>query len=338
MKTLFLGSGPFGLPTLDRLATRGGDLVVGTVPDAPRGRKRRLEPTVIKARALELGLPVHEIASLKGRRGPEFLAEVPADLVITCDFRLILGRKFLAAPPLGCFNLHGSILPAWRGAAPVARGVLAGDATFGVSLYRMVYALDAGPVVGTIEHTPDEPPETDTLEDLLSRRAADLLEEWFPVLASGDVPLAEQDDTMATFAPKLEKDEGWIDWRLDASAIERCVRGLKPWPRAFTEWGSDDGSTPPVRIFLDRTSCEASDASTSTSTLTAHEESLEPGSVRAIDDRGIHVACGDGTDTVTILELQRAGKRSLPAAEFVRGFPCRDGRFLAPPPRTEEDR
>lgn len=325
MRVLFLGSGPFGLPTLERLAGAGLDLVVGTVPDAPSGRKRRLEPTVIKQRALELGLEVHEVDSLKGSRGPEFLRSLEAELVITCDFRLILGRKFLAAPARGCFNLHGSLLPAWRGAAPVARGVLAGDLTFGVTLYRMVHSLDAGPLVAMRDHVPSEPPETGALEDHLSRVAADLLEEWLPVLRSGSVPLTDQDATMATYAPKLEKGEGWIDWGRPARSIECQVRGLKPWPRAFTEWVSDaDGGA--TRIFIDRAEVEETSADPAT----------PPGEVRSADDTGIRVACGDGTETLRVLDLQRAGKRSLTAQEFLRGFSFRDGRFRVSSPQTEE--
>ena len=326
MRTLFLGSGPFGIPTLERLAKRGSDLVVGTVPDAPKGRRGKLEPTVIKARALELGLPVHEVESLKGSKGPAFLAATGGDLVITCDFRLILGKKFLAAPPRGCFNLHGSLLPAYRGAAPVARGVLAGDREFGISLYRMVFALDAGPVVAMARYTPPEPLDTGTLEQILSERAGVLLEEWIEVLESGDVPLVEQDATIATFAPKLEKAEGWIDWRNDAASIERQVRGMKPWPRAFTHWG-EEKTDEPVRVFIDRAVVpEESD-------LGAIPPAVTPGTVRRANAEGIDVACGDGTDTLRLLQLQRAGKKSLPAADFLRGFSVDGGRFLEPPPR-----
>ena len=328
MKTLFLGSGPFGLPALERLAKRGSDLAVGTVPDAPRGRRGKLEPTVIKARALELGLPVHEVASLKGSKGPAFLDEVGGDLVITCDFRLILGKKFLSAPTRGCFNLHGSLLPAYRGAAPVARGVLAGDREFGITLYRMVFALDAGPIVAMNRYTPEEPLDTGTLEEILSQRAADLLDEWIDILETGDVPLEEQDATIATFAPKLEKAEGWIDWRVSAAVIERQVRGMKPWPRAFTHWGEPPtgdepaGKTPEaIRVFVDRATLLEATAAVAT-----------PGSVRQASADGIDVACGDGTETIRLLQLQRAGKKSLAAADFLRGFSTENGRFLEPPP------
>lgn len=323
MKLLFLGSGPFGLPTLERLAALGEDLVVGTVPDAPRGRRGRPEPTVIKARALELDVPVHEVDSLKGRRGPEFLDAVGGDLVITCDFRLILGKRFLSAPPRGCYNLHGSILPAHRGAAPVARGVLAGDTEFGVTLYRMVFALDAGPIVDTVRIEPDPALDAGEIEGILSPLAADLLERWLPVLKEGDVPLVEQDDAAATFAPKLEKPEGWLDWTLSAGELARRVRGLRPWPRAFTRWGTNENDERAERIFVDRAVVEEkSDETPARATL---------GAVRAADADGIRVACGDGTDTIRILELQRAGKRSLPAREFLAGFSVDDGRFLAPP-------
>ncbi len=323
MRILYLGSGPFGVPTLERLATLRTDVVVGTVPDAPRGRHGRPEPTAIKTRARELGLTVSETPSLKGSRGPEFLGATGGELVITCDFRLILGRRFLDAPRFGCWNLHGSVLPRHRGAAPIARGILVGDEEFGVTLYRMVFALDAGPVVDAARFRPERPMDAVELEEHLSHDAADLLERWLPTLESGDAPVVPQDEVAATLAPKLDKNDGWIDWKAPADAIERRVRAMRPWPRAFTEWGNGERGRG-ERIFVDRAVVETEGNPDSAA-------GAEPGEVRGADASGIRVACGDGTDTLRILTLQRAGKRSLMAEEFLRGFTFSCGRFLAPP-------
>jgi methionyl-tRNA formyltransferase len=335
MRILFLGSGPFGAPALERLATLGADLVVGTVPGAPRGRHGTPEPTPIALLARDLGLELHETDSLRGARGPEFIARTRSDLAIVCDFRLMLGRRFLEAIPRGAWNLHGSLLPRHRGAAPVARAILAGDEEFGVTLVRMVLALDAGPIVAAARIRPEPGSDAVAIEAQLARLAADLLEEWLPVLAAGTAPLVEQDERGATYAPKLEKQEGWIDWTRAAPAIERQVRALRPWPRAFTEWGSEGGPGLPAtsggrgasvtaeRVFIDCAIAERDRAS-----------AAAPGAVRAASAEGIRIACGDdGTETLRALELQRAGKRSLAAGEFLRGFPLAAGRFL--PPRRE---
>jgi len=329
MRILFLGSGPFGAPVLERLASLGADLVVGTVPGAPRGRHGRPEPTPIGALARDLGLECLEIETLRGARGSELVARTRSELAIVCDFRLMLGRRFLEALPRGSWNLHGSILPRHRGAAPVARAILAGDEEFGVTLLRMVLPLDAGPIVDIVRYRPDPGSDAEAIEARLSHLAADLLEKWLPALAAGSAPVVEQDERAATYAPKLEKQEGWIDWTRAAPAIERQVRALRPWPRAFTEWGTSAAAGPAARaerIFIDRAIAEGDRA-----------PAVAPGDVRAAGADGIRIACGgDGTATLRALALQRAGKRSLPAGEFLRGFPLAGGRFL--PPRQEQIR
>jgi len=331
MRILFLGSGPFGAPALERLASLGS-VVVGTVPGAPRGRHGAPEPTPIALLARDLGLELLETDSLRGARGPEFIARTGCEIAIVCDFRLMLGRRFLAALPRGSWNLHGSLLPRHRGAAPVARAILAGDEEFGVTLVRMVLALDAGPIVDVASFSPEPASDAVAIEARLSHLAADLLEEWLPSLVAGTAPLVEQDERAATYAPKLEKQEGWIDWTRGAPAIDRQVRALRPWPRAFTEWARRDASAgaggrsaaePAERVFIDRALAERDRA-----------VAAAPGDVRSASAEGIRIACGgDGTETLRALTLQRAGKRSLAAGEFLRGFPVAQGSFL--PPRRE---
>ncbi|MFQ5653999.1 MAG: methionyl-tRNA formyltransferase [Planctomycetota bacterium] len=323
MTVLFLGSGPFGLPTLERLAALEKDLVVGTVPDAPRGRRGDPVPTVIKERAAALRVPCHEVRSLKATAGASFAADLDAELVIVTDFRLILGEAFLAAPRLGCYNLHGSLLPRWRGAAPVARGLLAGDRTFGVTLTRMVLELDAGPIVDSRSLTPAARLDAGEIEGELSGMAAELLAEWLPRLKGGKVPLQPQNPEHATHAPKLSKADGSIDWSRPPDRIEDQVLGLRPWPRAFSHLHGE-AHKEPVLLVVDRV-------------LPADGEHapLPQGTVRSVEGGSIRVACGpEGRGTILLLTIQRPGRRSLAAPEFLRGFPLAPGDRFASPVET----
>ncbi len=305
MTVLFMGSGPFGVPALERLAEATSDLAVATVPDAPQGRKAKLTPTPIKSIAMARGIPVIETETLRREHGRRVLLESGARLVIVADFRLMLSRSFLAGPERHCYNLHGSVLPRWRGAAPIQHGILAGDTDFGVTLYRMVRGLDAGPVVDHAPFSPGDPLDAEQIEEKLSSLAAELLLRWLPVLLDGEVPLTEQDEREVTLAPKLHKQMGWIDWSHGAAAIQNRIRALKPWPRTFATLCATAEAS---RVFVDR------------AVPLPTEADIHPcGTIVSVDNDGLVVACGDGRERIQLLELQRAGKRSLPAAEFVRG-------------------
>ncbi len=324
MRGLFLGSGPFGIPALRKLKQVWSDLVVGTVPDAPQGRQRKLAPCPLKEAALDAGLPIFETDRLKGKAGREFLQSTAAELVITADIRLILGRSFLEGVPLGCFNLHGSILPRWRGAAPIVRAILAGDEEIGVSLYRMVPTLDAGPVVAIHRWAPPAEITAQQAEEHLSERAADLLLENLAALQSGQPPLEAQDDHLATFAPKVEKSEGWIRWGESAEHIDRQIRALQPWPRTRSWWQSAaaEGGEPEMLIIHQATPVDTPPASNLA------------GTVVKVSEEGIVVDCGRGS--IRIETLQRAGKNPLQAVEFLRGVQIQVGdRFLDQSPQTK---
>ena len=326
-KILFLGSGPFGLPTLDMLARLPGiSLAVATVPPAPRGRRGTPQPTCVEERASALEIPCFQVDTLKRPHGAELLAQWPAELVMTADIRLWIPPSFYQAPARGAWNLHGSLLPRWRGAAPVARAILAGDFEFGVTLYRIVKDLDAGPMVAHHALAPAGKRTTPEVEDELAERAADLCADWLPRLLAGDFAEQPQNDAAVTLAPRLGKDDGWIDWQLPADAIENHVLALKPWPRSFTHWHPATGGDP-VRLFVEIVT-PVSDAGA--------QSSEEPGTVRAVSAAGVDVACGSGgNDTLRLVELQRAGKRCLPAGEFVRGCPLAVGDRLATPVAPE---
>ncbi|MCI0652055.1 MAG: methionyl-tRNA formyltransferase [Planctomycetes bacterium] len=321
MKILFLGSGPFGVPALERLAALArGDVEVATLPDAPGRRGGAARATPIKERGRALGLPLHEAATLAEPKGSALLGEARADLVITADIRLILPRSFLALPPRGCFNLHGSLLPLYRGAAPVARAILAGDFRFGVTLYRMVAKIDAGPIVAQSEYAPREKRDAPAVEAVLAGKAADLLTAWLPALSDGSAPAVEQDHARATYAPKLAKEEGEISWTRSAEAIENHVLALRPWPGSFgtllrARARSDDA--PLVVVVHEARRLAGTQASAT---------AFSPGTIRAVSYAGIDVACGEqGAETVRILALQRAGGRAMTAAEFLRGCPLESG-------------
>lgn len=308
-RTLYLGSGGFGLPILERLAQlRPGQVAVGTVPDARRGRRSTLQPTVVKEKALELSLPCFEVATLKGDEGSRLLQESAADLVIVCDFRLFLTSKFLAAVAKSSYNFHPSLLPRYRGAAPVAHALLDQQRTHGVTLYQMIRAMDAGPIVAQEQHEISELLPRPLLEQQLSARCADMLESWLPQLEAGDVSLSPQDDSAATFAHALTRQDGELDWSCSAAALHAQVLALQPWPGSFTHWVSARGGDP-VRVAVHEALVGDPE-----------QEGAPAGSVRSCSPEGLAIACGaGGTETLLLTELQRSGKKRMAAADFLRG-------------------
>ncbi len=312
MRILFLGSGPFGIPTLRRLHSMREDLIVATVPDAPSGRGQTQRSSFIKQEAVSLRLEVLETERLRGQQGQQILEHAGADLVITADIRLILGARFLQGPERGCYNLHASLLPRWRGAAPVVRALLAGDDQLGVTLYRMVPQLDAGPVVAMEKWTPPSTVTSEQAEEYLSLLAADLLERMLESLESGDPPQIPQQAEQVTLAPRLEKSEGWARWESSAVFVDRQVRALHPWPRTrtrVTRGGADQAAD--EELILHRVS------------LVDRSEQVAAGTVLEVTTDQIIVACGEGA--IAIHKMQRNGKKPLEMADLLRGMPFEVG-------------
>lgn len=304
MRVVFAGTGAFAVNALQTLlATPDIALpAVISIPDRPRGRGRQVIPTPVAQAAGSLGVPVVKTERIGDMA--DALAALRPDLLIVVDFGQLVPEHVLRIPRIGPFNLHASLLPRWRGAAPVPNTILAGDRETGVTMFRMVRALDAGPILLASRTHVDDAETAGELEERLSRDAAALLLRALPGLASGAFALTPQDDALATLAPKLRKDEGRIRWKDDAAFIARHVRAMQPWPRAFT-FLAEEGS-PPQRVNILAALPDARPSAPA-----------PPGAILATQAGVIEVASGRGT--VRISCLQPAGKRAMSCAEFLRG-------------------
>lgn len=308
MKIVALGTGPFAVPSLKALVASEAHEVLAVVTRPPRGRRRE-PPAPMAAAAEELGLPLWQPESVNLPESVEQLAGYGADLLFVCDYGEILKPTALEAARLGGVNLHGSLLPKYRGAAPVQWAVLNGDAETGVAMIQMTPGLDAGPVLG-VERTPIDPDETSgELEERLSELGSGLTVRIADALAAGSVEGTPQDKSQATKAPRLKKEDGLIDWSRPAAEIKNQVRGLQPWPRAYTFVPQEKGD--PLRLVVDR--------------VQVVEGTGQAGEVLEADKRLV-IAAGEGA--LQIDQVQPAGKRSMPAADWLRGASLKAGSVL----------
>jgi methionyl-tRNA formyltransferase len=322
MRIVFMGTPEFAVPTL-RAIVAAGHQVAAVYTRAPRPAGRRgLEMTKSPVHELadKVGLPVLTPATLRDESIRTQFASHEADVGVVVAYGLLLPRPILQAPVFGCLNLHASLLPRWRGAAPIQRAVMAGDAETGVDLMRMEEGLDTGPVAASLR-SPIRPADTaGDLAGVLSERAAELLTGALPKLADGRLTFDRQSDIGATYARKIEKAETEIDWRLDAVAIRNHIHGLSPAPGAFSQIAIS-GRLERVKILRVETV----------------DRSGEPGTV--LDDT-LTVACGRGA--LRIVEAQRAGKTIMSGSLLQRGaqiapgavFTSSDTRPSAPPTRA----
>ncbi|HUB85792.1 MAG TPA: methionyl-tRNA formyltransferase [Rhizomicrobium sp.] len=303
MRLAFLGTPDFAVPTLTELVGQGHDIAaVYSQPARPKGRGLGLEPSPVAKAAANFGLTVRMPLTLKDAQAQADFAALNVDAAIVVAYGLLLPKAILDAPRLGCFNLHGSLLPRWRGAAPIQRAIMAGDAETGVMVMRMEEGLDTGPVL-MAERVPIGRKTYGELHDELSRLGADLMARAMSALSLGQTSETPQPDEGVTYARKILKEETRIDWTEPAREIDCLARGLSPYPGAWCEVNGE-------RLKI----------------LYAEPANGEGAPGEILDD-ALTVACGDGA--LKLIRLQRAGKSVMTAQELLRGFALPKGTKLS---------
>jgi methionyl-tRNA formyltransferase len=307
LRTIFMGTPDFALQTLQGLIDAGCKLVgVFTQPDRPKGRGKQLSAPPVKELALQYGIPVYQPWKL---RQPEAVAEVQAlapDLIVVVAYGQILPKSVLDIPRFGCINVHASLLPKYRGAAPINRAIIDGATTTGITTMYMDPGLDTGDMLIKKALTIGPQETAGELHDRLAQLGREAMEETLRQLCAGTLQREPQDDALSSYAPMMNKEEGRIDWTCPALQIHNKVRGLDPWPGAYTTCNGE-------LLKLAGTTAEERDGGI-------------PGSVVAADNNGVRIACGIGT--LLVRELQLAGRKRLSAAEFLRGCSLPPGTLL----------
>jgi methionyl-tRNA formyltransferase len=317
LRAAFMGSPEFAVPSLHAVARTCDLRVVVTQPDRPAGRGRKLVPPAVKVAAGALGVPVLQPTKLRDGVLREQLRAHALDVVVVTAYGRILPPDLLALPRLGCVNVHASLLPRWRGAAPIQRAVLAGDGETGVAIMQMEEGLDTGPV-HRLARTPVLPLETSgELFERLAPLGGELLAQFLAALPEVPPP-TPQDPAGVTLAPMLAKHEGVTPWAAPVARVVDHVRGMDPWPGAFT--GRGDAV---LKLFRAAPSTRP------------RPDDAAPGQVLAVDRAGAHVACGAGV--VCVAELQVVGGKRMPAQAYAAGRPFAPGERLSDPPPTAAD-
>jgi len=306
LKVVFMGTPDFALPTLQGLIDSGARLLaVYTQPDRPKGRGRKLAPSPVKELAVREGIPVLQPQKLRDPQVVEELRRLAPDLIVVIAYGQILPQSVLDIPHHGCINVHASLLPEYRGAAPINKAIIDGETETGITTMLMDAGLDTGDML-VKKATPVGPFETaGGLHDRLALLGREAMDETMRRLCDGTLRPEKQDDSLTCYAPMLKKEDGRIDWTRTAVEIHNQVRGLDPWPGAFT--------------FLEGEVLKIA--------VTAPQDGGgDPGTVVAVDRNSVQVACGMGV--LRIGELQLPGKKRLPAADFLRGCPLPVGTLL----------
>ena len=300
MRTVFMGTPGFAVPVLVALLDAGHEVAgVYTQPDRPVGRRRQPAPSPVKEAALERGLPVFQPPSLKRAEAQDELVGLAPDVIVVAAYGLFLPRATLDLPPLGCLNVHPSLLPKYRGPSPVASAILSGDADTGVTVIKLDEGMDSGPIIAQCETPIGADEDGVGLTARLFQLGADLMVETLPEWAAGHIVAVPQDDAAATTTKLLKREDGEIDWGQDTARIARQVRAYQPWPGAFTRWRG--------KLLKLTEATAAAD----------HASDAQPGQVIALPSGGLGVATAHGTLDVKRLQLE--GSRASDAAEFLRG-------------------
>jgi methionyl-tRNA formyltransferase len=302
LRLIFMGTPDFAVPTLLELVAHGHEIAaVYTRAAKPAGRGMKLQPTPVEQQARRLGIPVLTPSTLKTPEALDEFRAHSADAAVVVAYGMILPQAILDSPPLGCFNLHASLLPRWRGAAPINRAIMAGDAETGVMVMKMDVGLDTGDVAMAERLTITDKMTAADLHDALAPLGAYLMVGAMGALERGKLQLTKQSEHGVTYAAKIDKAEARIDWNKPAHAVLRHIHGLSPFPGAWCEIVTDGE---PARVKILR--CELAKGA---------------GAPGAVQDDRLAIACGEGA--IRIIELQRAGKAPMKAADFLRGTPLK---------------
>jgi len=308
LRIVFMGTPDFAVPSLQALLENDYNVVaVVSQPDRPKGRKRVLTPPPVKVEAEKRGIPVLQPERM---RRPEAVAELAAyepDLIVTAAYGQLLPKAVLELPKHGCINVHGSLLPKYRGGAPIQHAIMNGEPTTGVTIMYMAEGLDTGDMISRVEVPITDDDNAGTMFDKLSTAGADLLLRTLPELLAGRLKAVPQDHSQATLAPNIKREDEEIDWSRPARSIFNQIRGLSPWPVAFTTWNGEN-----FKIWSAR--------------MGSSGGSHKPGTVLRSSEEGIEVAASEGTLLLT--EVQPAGKKAMSAADFSRGGAMKLGTVL----------
>lgn len=309
LRILFMGTPHFACPTLQMLIDRGENVIaVVTQPDRPKGRGQQLQPPPVKVLALSHGIPVMQPVKVRVPEAVEEIRELQPDLIIVVAFGQILPKALLDIPRCGCINIHASLLPRYRGAAPLNWCLINGEKETGITTMMMDVGLDTGDMLlkRTTAITPDD--DASSLHDRLSHLGAETMAETLDLLVAGKLQPEKQDDSLSCYAPMLKKELGAINWNATSASICNLVRGVTPWPGAYTTF---DGKVVKIHKVRPGTGSGA------------------PGEILAAGKNGIEAACADGS--IIIEELQLEGKKRLPAGEFLSGCRLNPGSFFEAP-------
>jgi methionyl-tRNA formyltransferase len=308
-----MGSGEIGLPTLQWLGQTSIANLVGVVtqPDRPTGRSQALTAPPPKRLAATLGVPTLQPVKVRRTEEVDRIAELSPDLIVVMAYGQILPKRLLEMPTLACLNLHASILPRHRGAAPIQAAILSGDCFTGLTVMYMAEGLDTGDILLTRRVAIRRRETGGSLHDRLATLGPEALASACQLVLSHREVRIAQDESKATYAPKLERESGRIDWSEDCWRLDRLIRAMNPWPGAFTFLRTDENAEKKLKIHK---------------ALPVHRVSGQASVVTGIGERGVLVACGKGA--LLLLEVQLEGKRRLSAPEFVRGFALPIGTML----------
>lgn len=297
---VFMGTPDFSAPILGMLVEEGYNvLAVVTQPDRPVGRKKILTPPPVKVEAVKHGLEVLQPEKLKGSKEEQRLAELQPDLIVTAAFGQLLPESILELPRLGCINVHASLLPAYRGGAPIHQAVMDGQTTTGVTIMYMVKKLDAGDIIAQVEVAIEDTDTTGILFEKLSVAGKDLLKQTLPSVIDGSNPRVPQEEALVTYAKNISREQERMDWTKSATQLWNQVRGLNPWPGAYTTFAGQN-----VKVWQ--------------AERVAGKSGAEPGEI-IHNDKEFVVQTGDG-EALAITEIQPAGKKKLSIDEFLRGI------------------